>query len=67
MHEVVPFLLMATFQTNKGLQAETAYTVFLVQETYASYLDLCKLCNVFLLGKGACTRALANHAIPATS
>lgn len=40
---------------------------YFVQETYVSYLDLAKLRNVFLLGKGACTRALANHAIPATS
>lgn len=41
---------------------------YFVQETYdVSYLDLGKSCNVFLQSKGTGTRALANHAIPATS
>lgn len=56
------FLFMATFHSNKGLNAERADTklFYFVQET--RMLNS----NIFLLVKVACTGALVNHTIPAS-
>lgn len=63
MHEILPFLLTATFQSNKSLDAEMAHTTFyyFVQETCISYMD-----HKGFSAKGACTGVLVNRAMPAS-
>lgn len=63
MHEILPLLLTATFQSNKSLDSDMAHTTFyyFVQETCISYMD-----HKGFSAKGACTRVFVSHAMPAS-